>query len=157
MAIEIERKFLLLNDHWKAAVYRQSQMIQGYLTPAENVSLRVRISDDQAWLNLKSVEWGLSRQEYEYPIPLQDAQDMLDKLLLGSLIEKTRYQVRYAGYTWEIDVFEGANKGLVVAEIELPAEDSVFEKPDWLGEEVSHDVRYFNVNLVSHPWKEWKK
>lgn len=157
MAIEIERKFLLLNEGWRDAVVGQADYRQGYLESNERVSVRVRIEDDKANLNIKSGTLGIERLEYEYPLPLADAEEMLDRLADGPLVEKTRYFVEHQGHTWEIDVFSGDNQGLVVAEIELSAVDEDFARPDWLGAEVSHDQRYYNVMLGRHPFKDWDK
>lgn len=155
MPIEIERKFLLANDHWRAQSDKGVVMRQGYLSGSKRSSVRVRIAGEQANLNIKSTTLGITRQEYEYPIPLTDASELLDTLADGPLIEKTRYHVQHDAHTWEIDVFAGDNQGLVVAEIELENEDEAFEKPEWLGEEVSADPRYYNVCLVKHPYKDW--
>lgn len=155
MAAEIERKFLISGEQWREEVHDSLVVRQGYLAGAERASVRVRASDEQAWLNIKSATLGIQRQEYEYPIPLDDAREMLDTLCNGPLIEKTRHFVRHAGHLWEIDEFFGDNAGLVVAEIELGHEDESFERPAWLGEEVSDDPRYYNVSLVRHPYREW--
>lgn len=160
MATEIERKFLLANDDWRAEADAGMLMRQGYLTSslpsqAPKSSIRVRISGDKADLNIKGATLGITRQEYDYPIPLADANELLDSLADGPLIEKTRYHVQHGAHTWEIDVFAGDNEGLVVAEIELGAEDEHFERPPWLAEEVSDDPRYYNVCLVNHPFKDW--
>jgi len=155
MATEIERKFLLRDDSWRAQADAGHVMRQGYLIGAERASVRVRISGGRASLNIKSATLGVERREYEYPIPLRDAEEMLDTLCQRPLIEKTRYHVRHGEHTWEIDVFSGDNAGLVVAEIELDSVDEDFERPPWLGEEVSHDPRYYNVCLVKHPYKDW--
>ncbi len=130
-------------------------MRQGYLGEAESASIRVRVAGSEAWLNIKSATLGIERLEYEYPIPVTDAEEMLDRLCRRPLIEKTRYRVPWHGHTWEVDVFEGENAGLVVAEIELGAPDEPFVKPPWTGEEVSDDRRYYNVCLVRHPYREW--
>jgi adenylate cyclase len=155
MATEIERKFLVVNDGWRGAVQRRARYRQGYLASGPASSVRIRTSEDGAWLNIKGATLGVRRSEYEYPIPLTDADEMLDELCDGALIEKTRYFVEHQGKIWEIDVFDGANDGLVVAEIELDSEDEAFARPDWLGEEVSHDRRYYNVSLVNHPYSSW--
>ncbi|WP_126454766.1 CYTH domain-containing protein [Sulfuriflexus mobilis] len=155
MGIEIERKFLLRNDDWRAAADAGTRMRQGYFAGPQRASIRVRIEGESANLNIKSAELGIRRLEFEYPVPLVEAEQMLDGLCEGPLVEKTRYRLVYAGFTWEVDVFAGDNAGLVVAEIELPTEDSAFEKPDWLGEEVSADPRYYNVSLVTHPYCDW--
>ncbi len=156
MATEIERKFLVVDDSWRASVRKQVYFRQGYLAGSETASVRVRVADSRGDLNIKSMTLGVTRREFEYEIPLAEAQEMLDNLCVGPLIEKTRYFVDYGGHTWEVDVFEGDNAGLVVAELELESEDEPYERPPWLGEEVSHDERYYNVCLVKHPYKEWK-
>ena len=155
MAKEIERKFLVLNDQWRDRVKKQDYYRQGYLNDAVQCSIRVRVTNDKAYLNIKSATLGIQRSEYEYPIPMEEANEMLDAFSLGPIIEKTRYFVDIGKHTWEIDVFDGDNKGLVVAEIELSDEHEAFEKPDWLGDEVSDDPRYYNVCLVKHPYKDW--
>lgn len=158
MASEIERKFLVLDTSWQQQSTERHYLRQGYLTRTENgckSSVRVRISDTEAWLNIKSSTLGIRRLEYEYGIPLEDAREILDKLAQGQVLEKTRYLIPYQGHSWELDVFHGANEGLVVAEIELVHEDEAFAKPAWLGCEVSEDPRYYNVNLIQHPWSEW--
>jgi adenylate cyclase len=155
MGIEIERKFLLKNDHWRSQVIESIRISQGYLTQNEGKSsVRVRLSGDHADINIKSRELAISRQEYEYPIPVEDAEKILSELCVGGL-DKIRHHVKYHGNTWEVDEFMGENAGLIVAEIELESEESHFERPDWLAEEVSHDARYYNVNLISHPYSEW--
>ena len=156
MPTEIERKFLISNDSWRDSVSKQSYYRQGYLANSRKASVRIRVTNDTAHLNIKGMTLGVSRKEFEYEVPLAEALDMLDNLCAGPLIEKTRYFVEHGGHTWEIDVFEGDNAGLVVAEIELGAEDEAFELPPWVGEEVSHEERYYNVCLVTHPYKEWK-
>jgi adenylate cyclase len=155
MAIEIEHKFLLANDSWRTEVSHASTYKQGYLTSAVTSSIRVRVSGDQAWLNIKSATIGNQRQEYEYGIPLLDAETMLATLCVQPIIEKIRHFVQYGEFVWEIDEFLGANTGLVVAEIELPTTDTVFDKPSWLGEEVTHDMRYYNNNLALMPYNQW--
>ena len=155
MGIEIERKFLIKNDHWRSQVIESIRISQGYLTQNKGKSsVRVRISGDHANINIKSRELAISRQEYEYPIPVEDAEKMLSELCVGGL-DKIRHHVEYHGNTWEVDEFMGENAGLIVAEIELETEESHFERPDWLAEEVSHDARYYNVNLISYPYSEW--
>lgn len=157
MASEIERKFLVTGDAWKEQVSRQADYRQGYLSGTDKSSVRVRVSDSHAWLNIKSATLGVQRTEYDYEIPLADALEMLENFCAGAVIEKTRYYVPHQGHTWEVDVFAGANAGLVVAEIELDDENEAFVRPDWAGEEVSHDPRYYNVCLVSHPYSEWNE
>lgn len=155
MGIEIERKFLLKNDGWKSSIKTFRAISQGYLVnTGGKSSVRVRLDGDKANINIKSLELSITRQEYEYPIPVHDARKMLDSLCTG-LVSKTRHIVLYDGHEWEIDVFDGDNAGLVVAEIELSKEDEVFSRPEWLGEEVSDDARYYNMNLVKHPYKLW--
>ncbi len=155
MGIEIERKFLVENDDWRAAADGGTRFRQGYLVGSKQASVRIRIEGDAANINIKSATLGVRRQEYEYPIPLADAEVMLDTLCEKPLIEKIRYHIRFAGLLWEVDVFEGDNDGLVVAEVELPDENAPVERPPWVGEEVSHDTRYYNVCLVKHPYKDW--
>jgi adenylate cyclase len=155
MAIEIERKFLLRDESWRDAADGGTRFRQGYLIGAERASVRVRIEGDQANINIKSATLGIKRQEYEYAIPLDEAEELLDTLCEQPQISKTRYLVPYGEHTWEIDVFDGDNAGLVVAEVELAAEDEAFARPPWIGEEVSGDTRYYNVCLVKHPYKDW--
>jgi len=159
MAIEIERKFLLTNDSWRKQADVGNTMRQGYFAGPEDkkkrASIRVRIDNEGAYINVKSYKLGVSRQEYEYPIDRQDAEEMLETLCERPLIEKTRYKVLLGPHTWEIDVFAGDNTGLIVAEIELEDENEVFEKPAWLGKEVSDEPRYYNVCLIRHPYKDW--
>ena len=156
MAQEIERKFLVVNDDWRAEVARESRFRQGYLSGGKHGSVRVRAAGPRAYLNIKSGTLGISRREYEYEIPVADAEEMLDELCERPLIEKTRYFVPHGRHVWEVDVFEGDNAGLVVAEVELDDVDETLELPAWVGAEVSHDPRYYNVSLVRHPYKEWK-
>ena len=155
MATEIERKFLVKNNDWRDSVIKSIRFRQGYLSGTVNSSVRVRIEGEQAYLNIKSATLGIRRHEYEYAIPLQDATEMLNELCNKPLVEKRRSYVIHDGHTWEIDEFEGENEGLIVAEIELTHEDEEYSHPDWLGEEVSDDIRYYNVNLVKHPYKTW--
>ena len=155
MATEIERKFLITDDSWRDSVQRCRQMRQGYLISDEQRSVRVRVTDDGAHLNIKSATVGPSRSEYEYPIPRQDGEELLDRLCKQPLLEKTRHWVPYGDHLWEIDVFEGANQGLIVAEVELTSVDQPFERPDWVGEEVTDDKRYYNSCLAEHPYRDW--
>ena len=154
--LEIERKFLVRSEHWREAARASAHFRQGYLNNDARCSVRVRISGDRAWLNLKSVTIGAQRLEFDYEIPARDARRMLDTLARKPLIEKTRYFVDTGPHIWEIDVFEGENAGLVVAEIELDAPDEPFEKPDWVGEEVTHDPRYYNTSLSLNPYRQWR-
>lgn len=154
MAKEIERKFLV-KDSWQP----QSagiKIAQGYLSTVPERTVRVRIKGDKGYLTIKGKNVGVSRAEYEYEIPRQDAEEML-QLAEQPILVKTRYLEQQGEFTWEVDVFAGENQGLVVAEIELPAEDAEFSRPAWLGQEVSGDVRYYNANLIKIPFSLWKK
>jgi len=155
MGTEIERKFLVTGDGWRAHAERPIRYRQGYLASDPGCSVRVRIGGDEARLNIKSATLGVTRLEFEYPLPLADAELLLERLCRRPLIEKTRHRVLYRGHEWEVDVFAGENEGLVVAEIELEREDEPFARPSWLGEEVSDDPRYYNVSLVTRPYKDW--
>lgn len=157
MATEIERKFLVLNDDWRAIVESDMQIVQAYLANNELSSTRIRIQGGKANINIKSATLGITRTEFEYAIPVDDAQLMIDDLCIKPVIEKTRYIVKHMQHRWEIDVFSGDNKGLIVAEIEFSSPDEVFEKPSWIGEEVSNDARYYNVCLVKTPYKTWTR
>ncbi|MEE8173199.1 MAG: CYTH domain-containing protein [Alphaproteobacteria bacterium] len=154
MAQEIERKFLVAGDAWRAlaegVVYRQ-----GYLSTDVERTLRVRVAGPKGTLTVKGITVGATRTEFEYEIPLTDAEAMLDALCIRPLIEKTRHRIEFDGLVWEVDVFAGDNHGLVVAEVELAREDQAFRLPDWIGEEVTDDPRYYNANLVAHPYKDW--
>ncbi|WP_373054494.1 CYTH domain-containing protein [Thioalkalivibrio sp.] len=154
MGREIERKFLLASDAWRARVVRSQYMRQGYLCGNDRASIRVRVDEEGASLNIKSATLGVERDEYQYDIPLDEAHRLLDTLT-GPQVEKTRHWVDVDGWEYEIDVFEGANAGLIVAELELPRSDAKFPRPDWLGEEVSHDPRYYNTELARNPYREW--
>lgn len=161
MAIEVERKFLVTGDAWRGAAHEVLPMAQGYLNDAASLdsgamrsSVRVRISGDRAWLNIKSVEIGPSRQEFDYPVPVEDARALL-ALCVGGTVDKRRHLVRHGGHVWEVDEFLGDNAGLVVAEVELGAVDEAFERPEWLGEEVTDDARYYNLALATHPYSHW--
>ena len=155
MAIEIERKFLLRDDSWREQAEAGVFYSQGYLASGPLSSVRVRLAGDKAWLNIKKATSTIRRLEYEYPIPAADAAELLDEFCADSRIDKTRYHVSHAGHLWEVDVFEGENAGLVVAEIELNDEQESFATPFWLGEEVSHDPRYYNMNLAKTPYTKW--
>jgi adenylate cyclase len=138
-------------------VYRTTWIRQGYLLSDKVRSVRVRITDGTAYLNIKSATLGISRSEYEYSIPIQDAREILDTLCDKPLLEKTRHYARYGNHVWEIDVFEGDNAGLVVAEVELASAEENFTRPPWIGEEVSYDRRYYNAYLARHPYKNWQR
>ena len=155
MGVEIERKFLVKNDAWKRLA--QGVLLrQGYLSSAPERIVRVRIEGEAAMLTIKGRTAGATRNEWEYPIPMPDAQAFLDGLCERPLIEKKRYRISFEGMVWEVDEFQGENAGLVVAEIELASEDQVFAKPEWIGEEVTHDPRYFNASLLRHPYCQWR-
>jgi len=154
VGIEIERKFLVVADDWKTLA-KPVFMRQGYLSSQPDRVVRVRVEDDAAVLTIKGKADGIARGEWEYPIPLADARALLDGLCEQPLIEKNRYRIALGDLVWEVDEFSGDNAGLVVAEVELSAVDEVFVKPTWCGEDVSHDHRYANANLIKHPFKFW--
>lgn len=161
MPIEIERKFLLRSDDWRQRIERSERMAQGYLVGAQalrdgaaRASVRARIAGEQAWLNIKAAVAGIERAEFEYAIPPADAQALLATLCDG-VLEKIRHHVRVDGALFEIDEFLGDNAGLSVAEIELVAVEAPFPRPPWLGREVSALARYYNVNLIAHPYRLW--
>ncbi|MET0496904.1 MAG: CYTH domain-containing protein [Steroidobacteraceae bacterium] len=156
MALEIERKFLLGSDAWRALARSRVLMRQGYLSSNNHSSIRVRIAGDDAWINLKAKRSTRTRLEFEYPIPRGDADEILHDLCSGPLVEKYRHEIVAGPHVWEIDEFLGDNAGLIVAEIELGSEDEPFDRPDWLGAEVTEDERYYNFNLAKHPYREWK-
>lgn len=156
MALEIERKYLVRDHGWQTAFAERQYLKQGYLSQDPDRTVRVRVADDGAWLTIKGRSAGASRLEYEYPIPLAEAHEMLDVLCKGQgIIEKHRYRVPHGAHVWEVDVFEGENAGLIVAEIELQAPEEAFEIPDWIGEEVTHEARYFNSQLAQRPFCTW--
>jgi len=155
MPIEIERKFLLASNDWQNEVIRSSRIRQGYLGKIDKASVRIRVQGDRANINVKSATLDMRRMEYEYEIPLDEAEEMLDQLCAKPQIDKTRFIVEHGSHVWEIDEFYGDNEGLLVAEVELASEDEEFEKPGWLGEEVTENPRYYNVNLNKHPFKQW--
>ena len=157
MGVEIERKFLVVNESWRKSASTGMRYRQGYLSTDPSNSVRVRVCGDKAWLNIKSATIGVTRREYEYAIPSADAHAILEDLCVKPLIEKTRFIVEHDGRVWEIDVFEGDNAGLVVAEIELDSVDDEFSLPAWAGEDVSGDIRYYNQRLVEHPYSSWSK
>jgi CYTH domain-containing protein len=154
MATEIERKFVPKNNDWKHGA-KGVRYRQGYLSTEKGRTVRARTVADKGFLTIKGKTVGASRAEYEYEIPLQEANEILEHLCQRPLIEKTRYKIPHQGLTWEVDEFEGENSGLVIAEVELESEDQVFERPSWVGEEVTADARYYNANLISHPYCEW--
>jgi adenylate cyclase len=155
MPIEIERKFRIANDAWRQQIRSSTLLRQGYLANTARASVRVRLAGDEAWLSVKAMTPGRARAEYEAAIPTDDANDMLARLCEGPLIEKWRHIVIHDGNEWEIDEFLGENAGLVIAELELDCEQEQFASPSWLGEEVTHDERYYNFKLSQHPWRRW--
>jgi adenylate cyclase len=155
MGTEIERKFLLQSDAWRDEVRDSVRLVQGYLARGDRSAIRIRIKGDEAELNIKKTLDGINRLEYEYQIPVGDAREILDQVALKPLIDKTRHHVVHGNHLWEIDEFYGDNAGLVVAEIELGNADEDFDRPAWLGEEVSLDQRYYNSNLSELPYTKW--
>ena len=156
MAVEIERKFLVKTMPSKE-ISISKKIKQGYIINGKHNIVRVRRKDDDHFVTIKGNTIGITRLEFEYPIPRKDAEDMFDNLCGHNIIEKTRHYVHNAGHTWEIDEFHGNNQGLIVAEIELESEKEKFEVPDWVGDEVTQDLRYYNMNLTTHPFLDWKK
>jgi len=151
MGKEIERKFLVKDDTFKSLA-KGTKYRQGYLNSTKERVVRVRTIDDKGFLTVKGITTGATRVEYEYEIPVEDADELCEK----PIIEKNRYKVGIDGFTWEIDEFFGENQGLTVAEIELEREDQIFAKPGWIGDEVSGDPKYFNSNLIQNPYKNWQ-
>lgn len=154
MAKEIERKFLIKTSEWPGCS-RKTYFKQGYLSTDPERVVRVRIAGEKAFITIKGANSGIVRNEYEYEIPVDDAHQMLDSLCHKPLIEKIRYFYPQENLVWEIDEFLGDNKGLFIAEIELPSEDYAFFKPQWIGEEITGDKRYYNSNLVKNPYNKW--
>ncbi len=154
MALEIERKFLVSGDGWRVLA-TGTPYCQGYLAAEPTRTVRVRIAGDQGYLTIKGLGDGLSRPEYEYAIPLTDAQEMLHRLCLPPLIEKVRYKIAWQGLIWEVDEFAGENQGLILAEVELEHPDQAIELPPWIGQEVTGDPRYYNARLREHPYRQW--
>lgn len=156
MPTEIERKFLVDHTKWEQVVKPKGNLYkQGYILSEETRTVRIRVTDTAAYITLKGASTGISRSEYEYTIPVAEGNEILQNFAT-SAIEKIRYNIDYAGHLWEVDVFSGVNNGLIVAEIELDSEDEVFKKPEWIGEEVSHDSRYTNASLSVNPYKDWE-
>lgn len=154
MALEIERKFLVVGDGWRSlatgTAYRQ-----GYLVAEPGRTVRVRVAGEQGYLTIKGPTQNVTRSEYEYPIPVQDALELLQTLCQRPLIEKVRYRIPYGGLLWEVDEFEGDNRGLIVAEVELSDPQQAIELPEWIGADVSDDPRYYNANLAKFPFSQW--
>ena len=156
MGVEIERKFLLKNEAWRAVVSKKTAIKQGYLNSHKERTVRVRIYGNQGILTIKCKTQQMTRPEFEYEIPVTEALELI-KLCEQPIIEKTRFEVAINGKTWEIDEFYGQNKGLIVAEIELSSETETVVMPDWIGAEVTQDIRYYNSSLIAHPFENWEK
>lgn len=148
MGQEIERKFLVASDEWRRNVRASRRIVQGYLTRDPERAVRVRMAGDEAFVTIKGRTHGISRVEFEYPIPAADARHLLDELCLKPLVAKTRHEVEHAGMVWEVDEFESPRAGLTLAELELDEADQSYERPGWLGREVSGDPHYFNQNMT---------
>jgi adenylate cyclase len=157
MATEIEHKFLVVGDGWRREAHASQEFEQGYLCGEGPASVRVRIEGNRANLNIKASVVGMVRAEYEYPIPMEDAREMLANLCVATPVVKTRHWVVYGSHTWEIDEFAGENAPLVVGEIEVDSVDEDFERPPWLGEEVTDDARYYNHALAFTPYAQWNR
>jgi adenylate cyclase len=155
MALEIEHKFLVKSDEWKSSVVSETPIEQGYLTTGSGLTVRVRLKGARAFLTIKGPSDGSQRSEFEYPIPTEDAKAMLALEGASGRIAKTRFQVRSGSHTWDLDVFAGDNAGLVMAEVELGAQDEAFDRPSWAGQEVTEDPRYFNSYLAERPYRTW--
>ncbi len=155
MAVEIEHKFLVKKETWKNAVASESAILQGYLSTGSGLTVRVRLKGSRGFLTVKGPSRGTLRNEFEYEIPAEDARELLALEGVSGVISKTRYQVRIGSHVWDVDVFSGDNAGLVLAEVELSEEGEVFERPDWIGEEVTEDPRYFNSALAEKPYRSW--
>jgi len=157
MKQEIERKFLVKGNAWRARATSARRLRQGYLCVDPGRTVRVRVAGDQAWLTIKGASTGAARAEYEYPLPLAEANRLLDELCLQPIIDKTRHLVPHEGLTFEVDVFHGENDGLVLAELELEDAGATIALPAWIGAEVTGDERYFNAYLVRRPFKSWSQ
>lgn len=157
MGTEIERKFLVCGEDWQHDVRRRVRIYQGYLSVEPDRTVRVRVEGDTALLTIKGRAKGLVRREFEYDIPVDDGRQMLEEFCKGETIEKTRHEVPFGDHLWEIDVFAGANRGLILAEVELDRADAEFERPQWVGDEVTGQVRYYNARLVEEPFQQWSE
>lgn len=155
MGIEIERKFLVVDDSWRDDVTSSARIVQGYLAQTDTATVRVRVKADQGFLTIKGRSVGITRREYEYPIPVADALAMIGDLAQAPVIDKVRHLVPVGSQVWEVDVFAAANAPLVLAEVELASADEDVQAPPWLGDEVSEDPRYFNVSLARQPYSTW--
>ncbi|MEN8133434.1 MAG: CYTH domain-containing protein [Pseudomonadota bacterium] len=153
MGTEIERKFMVKEGPWREAIAKTYR--QGYLSTVKERTVRVRTINGKGYLTVKGITVGATRLEFEYEIPYEDAEKLLDSLCEKPLIEKDRYTLYHGGFVWEVDVFFGDNEGLIVAEVELQSEDQVFERPDWVTDEVTNDPRYYNANLIQNPYSKW--
>lgn len=156
MGVEIERKFLLAGNEWRACVGRSVEIVQGYLAQTESCSIRARIAGNSGALNLKGLTLGVSRSEFEFEVPVEDARQIIEQYCRGAVIQKTRHYLELGGHQWEIDEFAGENTGLIVAELELRSENEVFDKPRWLGIEVTGEARYYNICLAKKPYRTWR-
>lgn len=154
MGVEIERKFLVTGDAWRK-LGQPVLLRQGYLSTTPERTVRVRVEGEGATITIKSKSVGATRGEWEYPLPLTDANELLDRVCEQPIIEKHRSRIVMGAHTWEVDEFLGANQGLLFAEIELASEDEAFDKPDWIGEEVTNDRRYYNSSLIRLPFSQW--
>ena len=155
MAIEIERKFLVIDDSWRNEVRKKFQIKQGYLNTSIERSVRVRIKSDKGFLTIKGITKGITRIEHEYEIPLNEAEELLN-LCDTPIIEKIRHEVSFENQLWEIDEFYGKNAGLIIAELELESEHQPYNTPDWIGDEVSDDAKYYNLSLIKKPFSTWQ-
>jgi len=155
MSVEIERKFLVKGDGWRREAVAAAELRQGYLANTQSSSVRVRVAGGGGWLSVKAMRAGRSREEFEYAIPLADARALLDAFIEGPPVEKTRHRVPAGRHEFEVDEFQGANRGLVVAEVELDEPDEDFPRPPWLGDEVTDDVRFYNFQLAARPFRDW--
>ena len=155
MGVEVERKFLVVGDAWREQVASSTRIVQGYLVRTGPVTVRARVRGERAYLTIKGVTRGISRAEYEYEIPTEDALAMIEDLADGPAVDKVRHLVPVGGHTWEVDVFAGANAPLVMAEVELASPDEPFEQPEWAVRDVSDDARYYNANLAAQPYSTW--
>jgi CYTH domain-containing protein len=157
LGLEIERKYLVKNKNYKKLkIENKNRIEQGYITLDKEKLIRIRIASRDAFLTIKGLATKITRHEYEYQIPVKEAREMLELFCYQPIIKKVRYAIKYQGKVWEIDEFEGLNRGLTIAEIELENEDEKFDKPDFIGQEVTDDPRYYNFNLVKNPYKEWE-
>ncbi|NCC70780.1 CYTH domain-containing protein [bacterium] len=153
---EIERKFLIINELWDKIEKPDGEIyIQGYIQNKSGKTVRVRVAGNKGWLTIKGSSKGITRYEFEYNIPHEDAKIMLEQFTKNRII-KNRYKINYKGHLWEVDEFKGDNNGLILAEIELKSEDEYFEIPDWIGKEVSGEKYYYNAYLSKHPYKNWQ-